>query len=137
MSAPPLAVDSHLIPFLVAAGVFVIFALVVAVVGLRSDKFSGSEGGPRVVMLLAVVLMAGTVGSAIATAQRPSKADVEPLKQVPSSSEQPASSAPEAPGTESATAPKAPSATGPTVRLAADPSGALKYDTDALAAKAG
>jgi plastocyanin len=135
MSAPPLAVESHEIPFLIAAGVFAVFAVIVGIIGIRSDKFSSSGAGPLVVMGLAVLFAAGVMTAAVATAQRPSKEDVEPLKTVPEQAAEPSSNAPAAPGTASAPAPAGPP--GKTVKLAADPSGQLKYDTDKLTAKAG
>src|SRR4051794_30348509 len=137
MSALPLAVESHEIPFLIAAGVFVVFAVIVGLLGVNSDKFSTSKAGPLAVMGLAVLFAAGVMTAAVATAEKPSKEDVEPLKTTAQQGEEPSSSAPEAPNTESETAKPPPAAAGKSVKLAADPSGQHKYDTDQLAAKAG
>src|SRR5215213_9732601 len=138
MVAPPLAVESHQLPFLIAAGLFAIVAVAVSVMGLRSDRFSTSPGGPKAGMVLAGVFTVAAMTTAVLTAERPSKADVEPLKTTASQGEEPASSAPEEPQTESETAP-APkeAATGPVVKLAADPDGQLEFDTDTLRAKGG
>src|SRR4051794_30717949 len=135
MSALPLAVESHEIPFLIAAGVFVVFAVIVGLLGVNSDKFSTSKGGPLAVMGLAVLFAAGVMTAAVATAQKPSKEDVEPLKTTPEASIEPGSSAPAAPSGGGEAAKPAP--TGRSLKLAADPSGQIKYDTDKLAAKAG
>src|SRR3954453_7466419 len=137
MSALPLAVESHEIPFLIAAGVFVVFALIVGLLGVNSDKFSTSKAGPLAVMGLAVLFAAGVMTAAVATAQKPSKEDVEPLKTTPEASVEPGSSAPAAPSGGAGTAKPAPAPAGKSVKLAAAPSGQLKYDTDQLAAKTG
>ena len=46
------------------------WAVVVAVLGFMGNGFPKSEGGVRVIMTITVLLVAGAVGSAIATSEK-------------------------------------------------------------------
>jgi hypothetical protein len=55
-------------PFYILAGVLVVFALVLSAVGsLRHETFPPSRGAARAIMLVAVLLVAGTMVSAVVT----------------------------------------------------------------------
>jgi plastocyanin len=101
------------VPFYVAGGVLVVWALLVAAWGITHEDFPGSKGRARLVMLVsaALVLLTGTM--AVATAGEAGK-------------ETPA----EASG-------GAPAATGTTFTIAADPTGQLRYDKSRAAVKSG
>ena len=106
------------VPFYVVGACLALWAVVLSVIGLSRPGFPGSAGPQRAVMLVSALLVAGTVGAAIATASKP-KAE---------------------PGAEKGSETPAKGTAAPvagTVKVAADPSGALKYDTTALQAKAG
>jgi hypothetical protein len=56
-------------PFYVAAGVLVVFALVVSAVGIRSDEtFPPSKAARSGVIALALVLVGATMATAVITA---------------------------------------------------------------------
>jgi hypothetical protein len=56
-------------PFYILAGVLVVFALVLSAVGAaRHETFPPSRGAQRTIMLVAVLLVAGTMFSAVITA---------------------------------------------------------------------
>jgi hypothetical protein len=46
------------------------WAVVVTALGLRLHNFPGNEGGARAVMAITVLLVAGTIGAAIATSEK-------------------------------------------------------------------
>lgn len=106
------------LPFFIAAAVLVIWAILVALAGLRSPDFPGSHGLGRGVIAVTVVLFVAALTTSVLTAAKPTKAH------------EAAAPAPKANGAGSAS---------PTsnVSLSADRTGQLKYDTTALTAKAG
>jgi plastocyanin len=106
------------LPFYLVGGCLAAWAVVLAYIGLSRPGFPGSLGRARAVMAISFLLVAGTVGSAIATASKPSAERGEEK-----GSETPAR------GTAAPV--------GSTVKVASDPGGQLKYDTKSLQAKAG
>jgi hypothetical protein len=54
--------------FHVVGAVFVLWALLLAVLGFRSPNFPSNIGGQRVVIAISLLLMLGSIGSAIYTA---------------------------------------------------------------------
>lgn len=99
------------VPFYVAALLLVVWAIIVALAGLRSPDFPGSRRLGRGVIGISVVLFVAALATSVLTAAKPTKAH------------------------EAAT--KGGAAPTGTVALAADPTGQLKYDSTALSAKAG
>jgi hypothetical protein len=53
------------LPFFVAGGLLVTFAIIISVIGFKRPEFPGNEQAARGVMALSVALMAGALGSAI------------------------------------------------------------------------
>jgi plastocyanin len=106
------------VPFYVVGGCLALWAVVLSVMGLSRPGFPASALPQRAVMLVSALLVAGTVSAAIATASKP-KAEhgAEQGSETPAKGE----AAP----------------IGGSVKVAADPSGALKFDTKSLQAKAG
>jgi plastocyanin len=102
------------VPFYIAGGVLVAWALLVALWGITHADFPGSTGRARLVMLTSLALVALTVTMAVVTGGEAGK-------------ETPAAAAAGTP----------PPATGTTLKLAADPTGQLRYDTNRAAVKAG
>jgi plastocyanin len=126
--------------FLTIAGVFVLFAVIVSVLGLRSDRFAGNATGARVVMGLAGLLMVAVAATAVITAESPAKDDVEPLhkpKHVGPPTAPLAGSAASAvvSGGTSTAAPSGPATN--QIKISAVASGQLAYNQKAVAAKAG
>lgn len=138
--APILAAEKSKVPFYIAGGLLVVWALVVSVgLGMRSADFPGSLNGQRIVSAITAVLVLGAVSTAVITSGSPAKAGAE------TSAAQPAgepsvttTSTPTATtGTPAPSSSPAPNAAGSSVKLAADPGGLLSYSTKQLSAKAG
>jgi hypothetical protein len=53
------------VPFYVVGGAFVVWALLLAMAGLRNTSFPGGVGGQRGVMAVSLVLAAGVMGTAV------------------------------------------------------------------------
>src|SRR5438270_654069 len=107
------ALDLRIVLISVAGALVV--ALILRLLGLSSPDFPGTRGRARAVMGVSTLLVAGTVGAAIATASKP-KHEAAAAKG-------------------GAAAPAKGGAAGSTVTLAADPGGQLRFDTKSLTAK--
>jgi len=147
--APVLAEKSK-VPFYVAGGVLVVWALTVSAgLGLRRTAFPFSLGGERVVIAISVVLVLTVTSMAVITSGAPArKASAEAPATTPASPGAPPGGAPAgAPSTSAAAAPQQPASTkaagkpaapaSTTLKLAAAAGGTLAYDTKQLKAKAG
>jgi plastocyanin len=155
--APVLAAEKSKVPFYVAGGVLVAWALFISMaVGMRRPDFPSNLGQQRAVMGVSAVLVAIAVAMAVATSggskdisEAKAAAPAAPATSTPSTPAAPAAPA-EAPagGATTSTQPTAttgtpppassPAATKPTkLALAADPGGQLAFDAKALSAKAG
>jgi plastocyanin len=142
---PILGAEKSKVPFYIAGGVLVAWALIVSLgLGLRRPDFPGGPGGERVVIAITAALVIAAASTAVITSGTSAKTTAA------------SASTPETPSTGSETpavatastsivSPKAttgtptpPSATASTaLKLAAEPGGQLSYDTKQLAAKAG
>jgi plastocyanin len=100
------------LPFYLVGGCLAAWAVVLAATGLSRPDFPGSRVRARGVMGVSGLLVAGTIGAAIATASKPKHEAA-------------------------AATPTKPGAATSTVKLAADPGGQLRYNTKSLTAKAG
>ena len=147
--APVLAEKSK-VPFYVAGGVLVLWALTVSAgLGLRRAAFPFSLGGERVVIAISVVLVLTVTSMAVITSGAPArKASAQAPATTPASPGAPPGGAPAgAPSTSAAAAPQQPASTkaagkpaapaSTTLKLAAAAGGTLAYDTKQLKAKAG
>jgi hypothetical protein len=56
------------VPFFIAGGVFVVWAMTLFLVGMRNDSFPGGQAAARGVMAVSVVLMAAAMATAVVTA---------------------------------------------------------------------
>jgi hypothetical protein len=56
------------VPFYVAGGVFVVWAMTLFLVGMRNDSFPGGQRAARGVMAVSLVLMAAAMATAVITA---------------------------------------------------------------------
>jgi plastocyanin len=114
--APVFAAEKSRVPFYIAGGVLVAWALIVSVgLGLRRPNFPGHIGGERLVIAISAVLVLAAVASAVLTSSVPPKAGAAArfLPQISGGG-----------GTS-------------TVKLEANPGGQLSYDAKRLSAKAG
>jgi len=144
--APVLAAEKSKVPFYIAGGVLVLWALTISLaVGLRKARFPENDTQQRAVMGITVVLVAAALVSAVATAGTPAKTETAGAAAVstPSTAETstattpaPASTQPTA--TTGTPAPSSsPAAKATKLALAADPGGQLAFSTTTLSAKAG
>ncbi|HEY5193570.1 MAG TPA: plastocyanin/azurin family copper-binding protein [Solirubrobacteraceae bacterium] len=117
--APVLAAEKSKVPYYIAGGLLVAWALFVSLgLGLRNPNFPSTLGGQRAVMAISAVLVLATVSMAIITSGGSSaKATVAPITQT---------------GREAASGSGSSS-----LKEAADPEGQLRYTTRNLSAKAG
>jgi uncharacterized cupredoxin-like copper-binding protein len=116
-----LAAEKSKVPFYVAGGALVAWALIVSLaLGLRHPAFPRNLTGERTVIGITAVLVLAALSSAVITSSQPAKARTGA----------PAAAAAAARTTE---APRAASK----LKLAANPTGLLSYDTKQLSAKAG
>ena len=56
------------VPFFVAGGLFAVWAIVLYVVGMRSQAFPGGQSGERTVVAVSLVLMVAAMATAVITA---------------------------------------------------------------------
>jgi uncharacterized cupredoxin-like copper-binding protein len=158
MSLALLLAETSKTPFYIAAGVLVLWAILLAALGLARGSFGADRGTSTAVMAVSVVLVVCAMGAAVATAEKPKgkgKAELKPIEGNPvGSSSQPdqnpgggaSGGGASAGGGSSSSGGGASSGGGGTsaasgaptgtVKLAADPS-ALAFDTKSLTAKAG
>ena len=141
--APILAAEKSRVPFYIAGGLLVGWALIVSIgIGMRRPDFPGSQSGERLLIAISVVLVLATALSAVLTASTPAKASASATTsaQSPAGAEsQPAAATAPKATTGTPAPPSSPAAATATtsLKLAANPEGLLKYDTKALSAKAG
>ena len=107
-----LAAAPSKVPFYIAGGLLVVWAVLLAAWGISHAEFPGSAGRARLVMLTSLLLVAATMTAAVVTGG-------EAAKKHP---------------VEGGAAPRA---TGRTLALAADPGGALRFDKTRAAVLAG
>lgn len=150
--APVLAAEKSKVPFYIAGGLLVVWALVLSLgLGLRKPDFPGSLAGQRAVMGLTAVLVLAAVSTAVLTASPPAKGSVAPTTQEQPQAPIPVVSAPVPAGSTSSTSESSPTASTGTppspspaagkasssLTLIANPAGLLQYNTRQLSAKAG
>jgi hypothetical protein len=56
------------VPFFVAGGLFAVWAIVLFLVGMRSQTFPGGQSGERTVIAVSLVLMLAAMATAVITA---------------------------------------------------------------------
>jgi len=121
--APILGAEKSKVPFYIAGGALVVWALVVSLgLGLRRPDFPNSLTGQRAVIAITAVLVLATLSMAVVTSGGSTKAEASSSSAV----------APSGPST------RTPAGTAVTaLKLAANPSGQLAYNAKQLSAKAG
>jgi plastocyanin len=148
--APVLAAEKSKVPFYIAGGLLVVWALTLSLgLGMRKPDFPGSLAGQRAVVAITAVLVLASVATAVLTASPPAKSAVPPAQTqeqapvpvvsapVPSSSSSASSEPVATTGTPAPASSPAPGKAGTALALAANPTGLLRYNTKQLSAKAG
>lgn len=148
--APVLAAEKSKVPFYVAGGILVAWALTLSLgIGLRKPDFPSSLGGQRAVMGISLVLVIAAVSTAVVTSSVPAKGSTTPTKTqelppvpvvsapVAAGSSSTSSEPTATTGTPAPASSPAPGKAGSSLALAADPAGTLAYNTKQLSAKAG
>ncbi len=147
--APVLAAEKSKVPFYIAGGLLVAWALIVSLgVGMRREDFPGNIQAQRLVIAITAVLVLAAVSTAVLTsggaaksaaASRPARTTGNSELPTPSATAtQPAGSATPPTATTGTPAPaSSPVAKATALKLAADPGGGLSYDAKKLSAKAG
>jgi plastocyanin len=160
--APILGAEKSKVPFYVAGGVLVAWALFVSIaLGLRKPDFPGNLPGQRAVAAISAVLVLAAVSTAVITSGPTEKAGAEsgagpgtstaaetataqeapspPAKSTPASSTPTASTPATSPKATTGTPipPSSPAAKATTLKLAANPGGQLSFNAKQLSAKAG
>ena len=107
-----LAAAPSKVPFYIAGGLLVVWAVLLAAWGISHADFPGSQGRARLVMLTSCLLVAATITAAVVTGGE------EAEEHAPESG-------------------AAPPATGRSLALVADPGGALRFDKTRAAVLAG
>jgi plastocyanin len=136
--APILGAEKNKVPFYVAGGVLVVWALIVSLgLGLRRRDFPGTKAGERMVIAVTVVLVLVAVGAAVITSGGSTKTAASAA--TVSSSQAPAGGAATPTATTGTPAPSSSPAAGAStsLKLAANPEGQLTYNTKQLSAPAG
>jgi plastocyanin len=149
--APILGAEKSKVPFYIAGGALVAWALIVSVgLGMRKPDFPSTKAGERGVIAITAVLVVLAASAAVITSGGETKTAQASTTSGPSSAAPPSgSSAPAAGAPAPATAPTATTGTpappsspahvtpsGP-LMLAANPAGQLSYNTKQLSAHAG
>jgi plastocyanin len=116
---PVLAAEKSKVPFYIAGGVLVVWAMIVSMgIGMRNPSFPATLGAQRAVMAISAVLVVVAVSMAVVTSGGSTeKATAAPVTQV---------------GREAASGSGTSS-----LRQEADPEGQLRFTTKDLSAKAG
>jgi plastocyanin len=149
--APVLAAEKSKVPFYIAGGALVVWALGISMlVGMRRTKFPETDGQQRLVMGVSAVLVLAALVTAVVTGSSPEKETANAAQGGGTSLTTTAKSTtpePAAAPTATTTAPKATTGTPPPasspaakaqkIALSADPSGQLAFSTTQLKAKAG
>jgi hypothetical protein len=79
--APVIAAEKSKVPFYVAGGLLVAWALVLSLgLGMRKPDFPGSLAGQRAVVAVTAVLVLAAVSTAVLTAGSPTKGAVVPTR---------------------------------------------------------
>lgn len=147
IAASLLLAETSKTPFYIAAGILVVWAVLLAALGLARQSFGAGRGVQLGIMGVSAVFVVGAMITAAATASYPEHSGKSELKPLPGESavgtdQEPDQATPVTTGgsaSSSSSTPSSSSGVGPptgTVKVAADPA-QLKFTTSSLTAKAG
>jgi plastocyanin len=120
--------------FHICGGLLAVWAIVVTALGLMSESFPKTTSQARLVGALSVLLALGAIGSGIAVGVLEEEEEGTEAAAEPAAESTPEANNETVPPPDEDTAP---AGGGSKLALTADPSGQLKFDKSALAAKAG
>ncbi|HYM54607.1 MAG TPA: hypothetical protein VES97_04550, partial [Solirubrobacteraceae bacterium] len=130
--APILGAEKSKVPFYIAGGLLVAWALIVSLgLGMRRPDFPGDLTGQRAVMAITAVLVLAAVSTAVITSGGGT------AKAGANTGSTPAAAPQATTGTPAPSSSPAPNAAGGSLKLSADAAGGLSYDTKQLSAKTG
>jgi plastocyanin len=148
--APVLAAEKSHVPFYIAGGVLVVWALLISMaVGMRKGGFPATDGQQRAVMGISAVLVLATLVAAVATSSSPGKTETATAapattgaETTPSRTAAPETTPAKTTGQPTATTgtpapPSSPAGKTTKLKQAADPGGQLAFETQEMTAKAG
>jgi len=147
--APILGAEKSKVPFYIAGGVLVAWALIVSLgLGMRRPDFPSGPSQQRGIIAVTVVLVLAAVSMAVATSggstqkTATSAAATSPAAPPSSPAQTPATGSATSTASPTATTgtpapPSSPAAASTSLTLAANPEGQLSYNTKQLSAKAG
>jgi plastocyanin len=138
--APILGAEKSKVPFYVAGGVLVAWALVLALgIGLRRADFPADIVQQRVVMAISAALVLGAVSTAVITSggETKNEAAAAPAQTVTVQREAGATTPTATSGAPTTSTKAGTPAAHTSLKLAAKPTGELSYNTKTLSAKAG
>jgi len=137
--SPILAAEKSKVPFYIAGGLLVVWALTLSLVlGMRKPDFPGSLSGQRAVTAVTAVLVLAAVSTAVLTSEPPAKsAAATPVAGAERGAPTPAPASSSGAATAPATPATPQTGARTSLGLAANPSGQLAYNTKTLSAKAG
>jgi plastocyanin len=142
--APILGAEKSKVPFYIAGGLLVAWALIVSLgLGMRIEGFPRTKDQQRGIIAVTVVLVLAAVGTAVITSGGSLKSatpTASSSSQAPASGGTPTSSPATPTATTGTPAPPSSPASGTSstsLQLAANPEGQLSYSTKQLSAKAG
>ena len=121
--------------FYISGGLLALWAVVVSVFGITRPDFPHNITGSRGVMGVSALLVASTVGLAVATSSSPPKSNE--AKASPGGGQAQAPPPPSGPAPAAGGGAAGGGAAAATLAIASDPTGQLKFDKKSLAAKAG
>ncbi|HEY2142288.1 MAG TPA: plastocyanin/azurin family copper-binding protein [Solirubrobacteraceae bacterium] len=140
---PILGAEKSKVPFYIAGGVLVAWALVVSLGLGRAPDFPRTASAQRAVIAISAVLVLIAAGTAVITSGGSTKAEASASAPAGPATQTQAPAEGASTGPKATTAPKAttgtpaPAIATSTLKLAADPTGQLSYDTKQLSAKSG
>jgi plastocyanin len=132
--APVIAAEKSKVPFYIAGGLLVAWALLLSLgIGMRRSDFPSNVSQQRMVVAITGVLTSGGATSSVAAAGSPTPTSntTETAPPSTSSATQPTAT------TGTPNPPSSPAVAATSLKLAANPEGQLSYDTKSLSAKAG
>jgi uncharacterized cupredoxin-like copper-binding protein len=135
--APVLAAEKSKVPFYIAGGLLVAWALLLGVgIGMRRSDFPANEGQQRGVIGVTAILVLLAASMAVVTSGG-SKSETATAAPATSSTESSSTATTSSTPTATTAPTSSPASATTSLNLAANPEGQLSYDTKQLSAKAG
>lgn len=136
--APILGAEKSKVPFFIAGGALVVWALIVSLgLGMRRPDFPSGPSQQRGIIAVTVVLVLAAVSMAVVTSGGSTKKTATAAATTSSATTSSSSATSPTATTGTPAPPSSPAAASTSLTLAANPEGQLSYNTKQLSAKAG